>query len=257
MLDLGEAHTFSDLMEATNVAEQKFGGQVWFRGHAQDDWKLVPSAHRSHPVLESQFAHHFRLKAPALADNCPEHKDYVSWLPLMQHYGLPTRLLDWTESLLVAAYFATEAKPISSSAAIWLLAPGNLNKQSVGRLIPFLTDERVEPLVSDAFSGKGHSQNQHSLAVFAPRTDRRMAAQLGNFTIHGSRVALEQHPSADQFLARILIPLISHDKIKRDLTIFGMRRSSLFPDLSNLAMEISELNVLSSEDEDMEAPPKA
>jgi hypothetical protein len=252
MLDLGEAHTLSDLVEATHIAERKLGAQVWFRGHAQNDWKLVPSAHRRHPDLESQFAHHFRFRAPSLAPNCPGHKDYVSWLPLMQHYGLPTRLLDWTESLLVAAFFAIPPTPITSSAAIWLVSPGNLNEQSIGQLIPFAADERVGPLVSAAFSGKTNADNQHSIAVLAPRTDRRMAAQLGNYTIHGSRAPLEQHPAADQFLARILIPSTSQDRIRADLSVSGMRRSSLFPDLSNLATEISELKGLGPGGEDLE-----
>jgi hypothetical protein len=134
-------------------------------GHAQNEWKLVPSAHRRHPVLESQFAHHFRLRAPSLAANCPEHKDYVSWLPLMQHYGLPTRLLDWTESLLVAAFFAIPSKSTPSSAALWLLAPGTLNEQSIGRLIPFLVDDRVTPLVAAAFSGRINPEEENSVAV--------------------------------------------------------------------------------------------
>jgi hypothetical protein len=133
MLDLGEAHSLSDLLEVAHIAEQRLGGQVWFRGHTRNDWQLVPSAHRRHPVLESQFAHHFRLRAPALATNCPGHKDYVGWLPLMQHYGLPTRLLDWTESLMVAAFFAVPSKSDTSSAALWLRAPGTLNEQSIGR----------------------------------------------------------------------------------------------------------------------------
>lgn len=257
MLDLGEAHTLSDIVEAVHIAERQFGGQIWSRGHAQHDWQLVPSAHRRHSVLESQFAHHFRLRAPSLAVNCPEHKDYGSWLPLMQHYGLPTRLLDWTESLLVAAFFAIPPKSITSSAAIWLLAPGNLNEQSIGRLIPFLGNERVMPLVTAAFSGNTNSEDQHSVAVFAPRTDRRMAAQLGNYTIHGSRDPLESHPASSQFLARILIPVMSYDKIRTDLSVSGIRLSSLFPDLSNLARELIEMKAFGPDGEDLESRTEA
>lgn len=255
MLDLGEAHTLSDLVEAAHTAERQFGGQqVWFRGHAQNDWQLVPSAHRRHPILESQFAHHFRLRAPSLAANCPEHKDYVSWLPLMQHYGLPTRLLDWTESLLIAAFFAIPSEPVTSSAAIWLLAPGNLNEQSIGCVIPFLADERVTPLVAAAFSGTVNPEKQFSVAALAPRTDRRMAAQLGNYTIHGSREPLETHSASAHFLGRILIPAASHDKIRADLSVAGMRLSSLFPDLSNLARELASIKALGQQGEDLEAP---
>lgn len=243
MLELGEANTLADLIEAAHTAESQFDNQqVWFRGHIQHEWELVPTAHRRQFVgLESQFANHFRLRAPSMTSSCPEHKDYVSWLPLMQHYGVPTRLLDWTESLLVAAFFAIPSEISTSNAAVWILAPGELNRSSIGYLIPFLTDERITPVVDAAFSGKSFGDNPHPVAVLAPRTDRRMAAQLGNYTIHGDLNALEMHPNATDFLRKVVVPAKALDKIRADLSVSGMRRSSLFPDLSNLAKEISEL----------------
>ena len=253
MLELGEALTLADLIDAAHIAEKQLGGQIWFRGHAQHDWNLVPSAHRRHPALESQFANHFRLRAPSLAANCPEHLDYVSWLPLMQHYGIPTRLLDWTESLLFAAFFAISKKSHRSSATIWMLAPGNLNELSIGYVIPFLTDERVKPFVNAAFSGAVNLEGHHSISVLAPRTDRRMAAQLGNYTLHGNRDPLESHPAASRFLARVVMPETSHDRINSDLSVSGIRLSSLFPDLANLAREITEIKAIDHDGEDVVA----
>lgn len=253
MFELGIAHRLADLIQAAHRAEKQFGGQVWFRGHAQNDWPLIPSAHRRHPVLESQFIHHFRLRAPSLDLSCPAHKDYATWLPLMQHYGLPTRLLDWTESLLVATFFALSQDSNETEAAIWMLAPGNLNEFSIGYIIPFLTDERAEPYITDAFSGNSKAENQNTIAVFAPRTDRRMAAQLGNYSIHGNREALELHPESSSFLSRIIIPLESRDEIRTDLSVSGIRRSSLFPDLVNLAHEISELKAIGPKGQDSES----
>ena len=253
MLELGKAHKLADLIEAAHKAERQFEGQVWFRGHAQHDWHLVPSAHRKNPVLESQFIHHFRLRAPSLALNCPNHKDYASWLPLMQHYGLPTRLLDWTESLLVATFFALPQDTDDTDGAIWMLAPGKLNELSIGYIIPFLADERAKPFIADAFSGNSKSENQNTIAVLAPRTDRRMAAQLGNYSIHGNREALELHPESSRFLSRIIIPVASQGKIRTDLSVSGIRRSSLFPDLANLAHEISEFKAIGPDGEDLES----
>lgn len=253
MLELAEALTLADLIDAAHIAEKQLDGQVWFRGHAQSDWNLVPSAHRRHPVLESEFAHHFRLRAPSLAASCPEHMDYASWLPLMQHYGIPTRLLDWTESLLFAAFFAISRKSHKSKATIWMLAPGKLNELSIGPVIPFLTDERVKPFVTAAFSGTANLEIQHSMSVLAPRTDRRMAAQLGNYTIHGNRDPLESHPASSRFLARVDMPETSHDRINSDLSVSGIRLSSLFPDLANLAREITEIKAIGHDGENVEA----
>jgi hypothetical protein len=254
MIDLGEAHSLAELITAAHAAETRFGGnQVWFRGHAHYDWKLVPSVHRRHPILEAQFAHHFRLRAPSLASNCPQHSDYASWLPLMQHYGLPTRLLDWTESLLVATFFAVSSSSPSTNAALWMLAPGVLNVQHIGHLIPFLADTHANKLVVAAFSKQTDQDIQHSIAVLAPRTDSRMAAQLGNYTIHGSREPLETHPESSSFLARIAIPAKARDRIRADLSVSGMRLSSLFPDLSNLAQEIAAIKALGADGEDLES----
>ncbi|GAB6142144.1 hypothetical protein JCM14076_28730 [Methylosoma difficile] len=80
-----------------------------------------------------------------------------------------------------------------------------------------------------------------------------MAAQLGNYTIHGDRNALEVHPKAENFLAKIVIPSNAHDKVRADLSVSGMRLSSLFPDLSNLAKEISELKAFGQNGEDLES----
>jgi hypothetical protein len=235
------ATSVAELLEHAKAAESQFKELPWFRGHADDRWQLVPSAHRKHPVLESQFAQQFRLRAPSVA-RCPEHGDYVGWLPLMRHYGLPTRLLDWTESLLVAAYFATELPDLNGE--IWILSPGSLNQVTIGKFIPFLHDHRVEPMIAEAFGAKIGSDFSPYLAVFAPRTDPRMSAQLGNYTIHRAREPLEDRPEAFHTLQRILIPCIAKERLRNELGLLGIRASSLFPDLATLANEISTLVVV-------------
>jgi hypothetical protein len=235
------ANSISELLEIAKRAESQFRELPWFRGHADNSWQLVPSAHRKHPVLESQFAQQFRLRAPAVA-KCPDHGDYVSWLPLMRHYGLPTRLLDWTESLLVATYFAT-ALP-DQDGVIWIMSPGALNQVTIGRFIPFMHDPRVHPLVAEAFGAKISGEFSPYLAVFAPRSEPRMAAQLGNYTIHQARAPLDEQPEAAHALIRISIPGAAKAQLRNELGLLGIRTSTLFPDLATLAAEISELVVI-------------
>ena len=55
---------------------------------------------------ELRLLRKFRARAHLRHHTCPDYFDYFGWLSLMRHYGLPTRLLDWSESPLVAAYFA-------------------------------------------------------------------------------------------------------------------------------------------------------
>lgn len=217
----------------------------WFRGHSDSAWSLVPTAHRCHPVLETQFAQQFRLRAPALG-NCPPHQDYASWLPFMRHYGLPTRLLDWSESLLVAIYFATELQDRDGS--LWILSPGRLNELTVGPLIPFLHDPRVEPLILEAFGLHPNGPVSPFLSVVAPRDNPRIAAQLGNFTIHGTREGLDQQAQRDQFLVQVHIPASSKIPLRTELGLLGVRQSTLFPDFASLAGELARLVVVNETD---------
>jgi FRG domain-containing protein len=159
----------------------------------------------------------------------------------MRHYGLPTRLLDWTESVSVAAFFATRPDTDDSiPAAIWMLSPGHLNRVTVGNFIPFLTHQAISSVVESAF-WPDRPLNLPTMAVMAPRNDPRLVAQVANFTIHGSRQPLEVREDTDRFLARVQIPADAKGRIREDISMLGMRLANLFPDLEHLAEELSEL----------------
>lgn len=64
---------------------------------------------------------YFKSVAPLYVSNLPDDDDLIGWLALMQHYGAPTRLTDWTMSPFVAAFFAFEQHPLKQDAVIWML----------------------------------------------------------------------------------------------------------------------------------------
>jgi hypothetical protein len=102
---------------------------LWWRGQANSSWPLRPAIMRK-PYWKYQEPSRtiaFRLRAQTRHHDCPEWKDTASWLFLMQHYGLETRLLDWTESPLVALYFAV-ADDDATDGALFALNPGLLNQ---------------------------------------------------------------------------------------------------------------------------------
>ena len=79
-----------------------------YRGMADESWNLIPSLNRvcGHDLsLETQVFRSFRKYGYA---ELAEYSGFWKLLPVAQHHGLPTRLLDWTYSPLVAAHFATE-----------------------------------------------------------------------------------------------------------------------------------------------------
>lgn len=99
-----------------SVAVYKFPFGIWFRGQNTDSWKLEPHALRIEkmvpgatgvgaPYNESNLFYHFQLRVP---EHRSTHSSTFDWLCLMQHYGVPTRLLDWSESVLTALFFAVD-----------------------------------------------------------------------------------------------------------------------------------------------------
>lgn len=108
----------------------------WFRGHGKIIGELTPGIFRDNfppdqlrlrKDIEFELITKFKLNAPSLESNLPDYEDHVSWLFLMQHHGLPTRLLDWTESVLVALYFAvSENKKVDGE--LWAMYPDALNQ---------------------------------------------------------------------------------------------------------------------------------
>lgn len=237
-----EITNVASFIDATRRVCAGFGRiGYWFRGHGQAQWKLVPSVHRHYDSNgEQSLAARFRLAAPTRYAKSSELKDDASWLCLMQHFGLPTRLLDWTASPLAALYFAVAYEPMPGPGAVWVLTPSGLNKCSrhARDLTFILHGPEAQALVWAAFR---HGQpDDDVLAVLGQDIDLRMTVQQGAFTIHGNDVPLEERPRAERYLAKFLIPERAKMTLDEELWVLGVRRSALFPDLANLAADLAD-----------------
>lgn len=102
-----EIKCLADVLDFTNSLE----GDYWFRGHSKQNYKLLPSVLRPTPdgkyYDESKLLSEFVRRHPEAKD---KHTNILEILTYAQHYGLPTRMLDWTENLLIALYFVCEDK---------------------------------------------------------------------------------------------------------------------------------------------------
>ncbi|MGA2781194.1 MAG: FRG domain-containing protein [Smithella sp.] len=231
-----------DLLRHLNSDIKKYSGAIWYRGHARYTWKLEPGYIRlSNPPSEHTLLKKFRQNASFLLSNKPENS--FDWLFLMQHYGVPTRLLDWTESPLAALYFAvTEDKYKKDNAALWLLFPSELNRNANIEAeekfyIPSF-DEEVMDNYSLETLNREHKTKQLPVAAIATRNNPRINAQLGVFTIHHRDTISIEKIGKKEHVRKYEIPAKSKPRLAEELKLLGITKFQLFPELSSIGENI-------------------
>ena len=244
-MNAGTIENLHGLIEAVHQAREMFGGELdsWWRGHGQETWALVPRVHREtrSDRYEKNIAIRFYNRALTRHSRCPAPKDFPGWLSFMQHYGLPTRLLDWSESPLIAAFFvANNPKRDSEPGALWVLQPSLLNEaEGMSRALRLPESKDVRQLYQPPFSDV--NEVDRIAAVLVPEQDIRMLVQLSTHTIHGSDRALETHEHRGRFLMRWVVPATAKSRLRTELDLLGIRTSTVFPDLEHLSKELIEL----------------
>jgi FRG domain len=265
-----EAITSMASLERIVVAlEKTFGGEtIWWRGHAEANWTLKPGAFRSAvedgESNETALIDHFRMRAIGRLGHRPKPSSEFEWLLLAQHYGLPTRLLDWTESPLTALYFAVSEKPVEADdikvdGCLWAISPTLFNEHESNPGFPDMAQKgliqadepTVQAMAMRAFGlGTGaiirrfphlalNAANRLNLpkmlALASVEMDERIVAQSGRFTIHEPGCGIEDHRGSKAYLHKFLIPAVGKDRILELLKWMGIRKWNLFPDLQSLA----------------------
>jgi hypothetical protein len=234
------AKTAEELLSFLDKALEHFGPtDIWWRGQACSEWPLQPGVCRrpDADIIEQDFVNRFRRKALSRHHNCPPLYDNTAWLFLMQHYCLPTRLLDWSESILIATYFAVNDQ-FSKPGAIWALSPFALNENEFGNRCIFEPDgATIHPLIEHAFK-KTAQRISRVGAISTKEIDPRMMVQLSVFTIHGCCEPLDLRTDHEKYLMKFEIPSESKKKILQLLYDLGVRESNIFPDLEHLALDM-------------------
>lgn len=218
-----------------------------FRGQADARWPLETSLARYLRTFaidprvwqrqEERALRIFKRKAHALVQHLPDAEGDFEWLALMEHHGAPTRLLDFTWSPYVAAFFALETA--TTTAAVWAIDPVRVvaaaQRRTGVRSLAALDPRRAAVLARRYLAGR-----QRFVWVGEPeRMNPRLVAQSGTFCMPS---VLE--PSVDQLLAQdpIARPGIVRLELDPALRTPGLRqlyqmnvtRSTLFPGLDGL-----------------------
>jgi len=212
---------------------------LWFRGQADAAWSLLPSLARSGGIdVELTLFKRFKQNALPFMMQRPETE--WEWLFVMQHHGLPTRLLDWTESPLVALYFiVTDNTSVDRAGALWTLLPLELNKASKFQArfkndIPgFGDDDHLDSYLPSKLRSQQAAYGP--LAAIALRNNPRIQVQQGVFTVsHIELTPLEGDGNAP-YLWRYIIPAEAKADIRAELDMLNISKLSLFPELANVS----------------------
>lgn len=235
--------SLSDLENAIDLAASTHNiTEIWWRGQPSDK-PLRPAVFRRDDaqVAENGLIQRFIHKAQSRYSPCPSHDDMAGWLFLMQHFGLHTRILDWTESILIATYFAVN-KDASNSGVVWAVNPFVLNKIQLNKAeIMSGHSDTVKALVVGAF--QQNSPPLYKAAAIRPvENNLRMMLQQSTFTIHGCEKPLEEFPNSDKFLLKFVIPVDKKQLLLDLLGKLGITMSTIFPELEYLANDLCELS---------------
>lgn len=247
-----DTHVVSDVGDLlTYLRKAGQSGHTWFRGQNCVSWNLQPQVCRSGRHNEFDLLKTFYQRG-GHQPGAPGDNDLGHWLSLAQHFGLPTRLLDWTESFLTAAYFAVNALPLRArcddqtrDGAIWLLKPHGMNeafsKPPYDNGVLSEADEPVLAALLPAFgmeSPFGPDRQPPYFAYSPQHRFARMAAQKACFTWHRDNAPLEATESAKNFLRRVIVPGSMKLEIAEHLMVLGITHSTPFPDFGGLADEL-------------------
>ena len=233
------------LVDDWNIINNKC---IWFRGQSDFSWELVPGLyrHKEGSYFERELNREFILHSQTLIDKQPS--TILGWLVLMQHYGMPTRLLDWTESYLVALFFAVMDCKESIDAAIWVIRPAYINNASLkDHMIPIELDARLKDYILPWPDTRERNIKAVYPAAFRPWwNNSRIVAQRGMFTIHGSSKeplnrVIEQYNNLglNMQAIKLLIPGKMKRKILHELRFTGITDFLLFPEVEGLCREIA------------------
>lgn len=232
------------LDEVADFEDRSQGGYIWFRGHSNEDYKLLSGLYRCTQLgdnLDNYFQYEKKLYKDFLDWGYLHHKE-KGWnlLYLMQHHGVRTRLFDWSESFAVSLHFAFSMwNPEQSNACIWLLDPMKLNSFSIGRASlyspPF---EYTEFLQEPSYLGR-------TVALMPTKSTERMISQHGVFTVQGNTLLglneelQSTYSSANDCLKKMVLTEDLYKDAERYLKHSGVNPFSIFPDLDGLARYIN------------------
>lgn len=246
-------------------------GYFVYRGLSDARYRLSPRVARNVSHIENEWNMMIEFLAFARSHG-QELSNKLELLALAQHHGLPTRCMDVTSAFGVALYFAVTAKPSSCGAVVWCIdleaMPDVAEKWYVQNhpdgaddlrcvyqifpSLPTLSGREIVPVSNhdqvntevDRYMTDSTKPRHPPVLVAPPHISRRMTAQDANFALidpNGGHLAQQlKNIGCEYALRGIWLSPRLCQSVRKHLLTLGITKRLLFPDIDNLASDITE-----------------
>ena len=271
-----DIHFFSSISGVANfVSDLHQSNNLFFRGHSNPNYLLLPSVMRNACTLdnENKMYQELLINCPDSFEKCHSH---LEKLVEMQHYGLPTRLLDITRNVLVALFFACESHPETYGEIVLISAEEKdikypqsdtvsvlaslpvFSKDKQKELCDWATDPMVDEKQFNRLAGRLLHEVRFEKPAFQPeikkdhitsnyivhalKNNKRIIKQDGAFIICGLGNAVH---SLSKFRyknskKKVIVLVSNKKKILAQLDRYSINRATLFPEIESVSEYIKK-----------------
>lgn len=253
--EVRDMFAYMDWINDLNAANNSNNRPLFFRGHADEEWDLLPYVFRNDLYNERNLILDYKQ---VLYPEPNYFSKLERMLVEMQHHGIPTRLLDWSLSPLIALYFACVSHP-KEDGRIFCLNPWSVRlfEQFSSRptyhyeimketrlflALGWTLEETVDYIKRKYSYDVSISQLEMPLSIVGRYMDDRVSTQQGCFVIWGyQKVDLRMFPAYRKNIQEIKIPKENKKDLIMCLKRLGISNFTVFRDFEGFSKDVKSV----------------